>query len=127
MVAMTAGATLAQEEAAPPAPAAKAVVEFGTGLDYETRDLIEPGAVFAPEIGQVWCLTRIDGLEAPASVTHVWYHGGETRARVDLPVNSASWRTWSSKRILPSWTGRWEVKVLDAEGTVLGASAFEIH
>ena len=60
-------------------------------------------------------------------MTHAWYHEGETRARVDLPVGSLSWRTWSSKRILPSWTGRWEVKVLDAEGTVLGAAAFEIR
>jgi hypothetical protein len=117
--------TPAPEKAA--ASTARVTFEFGRGLDRETRTLQEPGTTFASDVDEVWCLTRIEGLAAPTTVTHAWYQEGETRARVDLPVGSANWRTWSSKRILPAWTGRWEVKVLDADGTVLGSAAFEIQ
>ena len=48
-------------------------------------------------------------------------------ARVELNVGSGYWRTWSSKAILPEQTGPWEVKVLDAEGTVLAAAGFVIE
>jgi hypothetical protein len=128
LLTLLAAAAMAQtEEAVAPAAAGWVTIEFGSGLDAETRQLIEPGTTFAPDVDKVWCLTRVEGLTAPTTVTHAWYQEGETRARVDLPVGSANWRTWSSKRILPSWTGRWEVKVLDAEGTVLGSASFEIQ
>ena len=66
-------------------------------------------------------------VSAPDTVTHVWYHEGKTMARVDLNIGSADWRTWSSKRILPSWTGSWEVKVLDADGMVLASAGFVVE
>ena len=112
----------AAETAAP-----RVEIGFGTALDRETRTLVESATAFPANTERVWCLTRVIGLEAPATVTHVWYHGGQTRARVDLTVGSADWRTWSSKRMLPGWTGTWEVKVLDADGTVLGSASFEVN
>ncbi|MCP4572388.1 MAG: DUF2914 domain-containing protein [bacterium] len=72
-------------------------------------------------------MTRVWGLAGDTSVTHAWYHEGETKARVDLPVFGGHWRTWSSKLILPAWTGAWEVKVLDADGSVLASASFEIR
>ena len=99
---------------------------FGRDLDKATRTLVEPGEVFAPDVERVWCMTRVEGLTPPTSVTHVWYHDGQTKAKVDLSIGSQNWRTWSSKKILAGWTGRWEVKVLDADGTVIGAATFEI-
>ncbi|RKZ13922.1 hypothetical protein DRQ50_09745, partial [bacterium] len=95
-------------------------IEFGRALDRETRMLVETGTEFPADIERVWCLTRVIGLEAPTSITHVWYHDGQTRARVDLKVGSSNWRTWSAKSMLAGWTGTWELKVLDADGTVLG-------
>jgi len=65
-------------------------------------------------------------MTPPAIVTHVWYHEGKTMSRIDLKVGSADWRTWSSKRILPAWRGRWEVKVLDDEGMVLSSARFVV-
>ena len=65
-------------------------------------------------------------MSPPTTVTHAWYHEGKTMARVDLTVGSENWRTWSSKSYLPSWTGSWEVKVLDTDGMVLGAAEFEV-
>ena len=45
---------------------------------------------------------------------------------VDLPVKSASWRTYSSKTIPEYWTGDWEVRVVDAEGNTLASIPFTV-
>lgn len=100
---------------------------FGTDVDRETRRIVDQADAFGPDVERVFCLTRVRGLGGDTTVTHAWYHEGETKARVDLPVRAAHWRTWSSKRILPTWTGAWEVKVLDADGTVLASASFEIR
>ncbi len=118
-----------QQESPAVAPAAEAVVEiaFGTDIDREKRELVGESAAFTAGIEKVFCLSRILGLEAPTSVTHVWYRDGKTMARVDLNVGSSNWRTWSSKRLLPDWTGRWEVKILDSDGRVLGGGDFVVN
>jgi hypothetical protein len=43
-----------------------------------------------------------------------------------LPVRSIAWRTYSEKKILPQWTGNWEVKVVDTTGATLTSVAFTI-
>ena len=93
-------------------------------VDRATRTPVEPVASLTTDEGPVACFTRVTGAVGETFVTHVWYHEGETRARVELPVRSSDWRTWSRKSLLPSWTGRWTVKVLDADGIVLATSAF---
>jgi hypothetical protein len=99
---------------------------FGTGVDLETRSVIDQGTVFTADGEKVYCMTRVHGMSPPTSVTHAWYYEGKTMARVDLTVGSENWRTWSSKSYLPSWTGSWEVKVLDPDGMVLGSAGFEV-
>ncbi len=101
--------------------------QLGTELDRVTRELVDPGDHFAADAGTIYCLTRVQGLEVPTTITHAWYHEGEAKARVTLKVGSSNWRTWSSKRILPAWTGAWEVKVLDASGKVLHTAAFVVE
>ena len=101
-------------------------ISFGTDIDRENRELVGETAQFSAGIEKIYCLTRLQGLEAPTSVTHVWYRDGKTMARVDLNVASSDWRTWSSKRLLPEWTGNWEVKVLDSDGRVLSSAGFEV-
>lgn len=129
LLALTAVLALAAPLAAQEETAAGVQVDlaFGTGLDGQTRNLEGEGVAFPAATEKVFCLTRIRGLEAPGTVTHAWYHEGRTLARVDLPVGSADWRTWSSKRLLPSWTGHWEVKVLDASGKVLATAGFDVN
>ncbi len=100
---------------------------LGRGLDIPNRAIVDPADAFDSAVGQVFCLARVVGAVAPTSVTFVWYHEGKTMARVDLPVRSADYRTWSSKNILPAWTGAWEIKVLDPKGQVLGQASFRIN
>ncbi len=121
-----AGAVLAQD----PAPAdglAVAEIGFGTGWDPEQLALTGEAATFPAGTDRIFCRTLITGAEEPTSVVHVWYHEGKTMARVELAVGSSHWRTKSSKRLLPEWTGAWEVRVLDAAGTLLESATFTVE
>ncbi len=113
---------------AAPAAAELAVstMVIAADFDREARAPVSPGETFAAADSPLWCYTRITGAETPLEVTHVWYHEGETRARVILPVRSSDWRTWSAKELRPAWVGRWEVKVLDPDGLVLAARSFTV-
>lgn len=79
------------------------------------------------DVGQVYLWTRITGAEGETEVVHVWYRGDEEMARVPLRVASPSWRTWSSKNILPAWTGRWRVEVEGPDGSVLETVSFTVE
>lgn len=79
------------------------------------------------EVGRAFLWTRIAGAGDTTTVTHVWYRGEEEVARVDLPVNGPDWRTYSTKRILSSWTGPWRVEVRDATGQVLQTVNFNVQ
>lgn len=111
------------------ATAAVSVPEIVVCLDVDraTRAPVGAAEVFAADVGQLYCFTRIEDAAAPTAVEHVWYRDGETVARVSLDVGAKSWRTWSSKRVKSSWTGAWEVKVLDEAGLVLASVAFRIE
>ncbi len=123
---------LAGAVAAAPAPGRESAaslrceVAVGREIDRPTRSLVAPASEFPATVGKVYCLARVTGAATPTEVTFVWYHGGRTMARVTLPVRSADYRTWSSKNIMPAWTGSWEVKVLDPKGQVVGETSFLI-
>ncbi|HOX25240.1 MAG TPA: DUF2914 domain-containing protein [Candidatus Krumholzibacteria bacterium] len=133
VIALAAGALVvaasAQPAAVPAAGGELVVAEMavGTGYDRDTRTLAGEGTSFPADCGRLWCRTRITGAAGSGSVSHVWYHEGKTMARVDLAVESGDWRTVSSKQLLPAWTGAWEVKVLDAAGTVLRTASFTVQ
>ncbi len=125
MVAVTA---VAQDAAEPAAFGGLSVTEIVIcrDMDRETRMPVGASDRFTLDDTTLTCFTRITGAVDPTVVSHVWYHEGETRSRVELPVRSIEWRTWSSKSLLPAWTGRWTVKVLDAEGLVLASIDFTV-
>ena len=127
MVAAVFVAGAAAQDTAPAATLEVAEMGFGTGYDPETRRLVGVDTVFPAGTGTIYCRTRITGATEPMTATHVWYRDGTTMARVELNVGSASWRTVSSKRLLPDWTGQWEVRVLDASGTLLRSETFTVQ
>lgn len=79
------------------------------------------------DVGRVLLWTRITGASGQTGVEHVWYRGDQEMARVSLDVGGSDWRTWSSKRILPSWTGRWRVEVRGPAGDVLETTRFTVE
>ncbi|MFO7654773.1 MAG: DUF2914 domain-containing protein [Candidatus Krumholzibacteriia bacterium] len=127
----TAGAAVAPDEAAVDTTAAPdglavAGIRFGTGIDPERREPAGVADTFAADVGRVYCWTLVEGARTPTQITHAWYHQGEPMAKVVLPVGAQRWRTYSSKAILPEWTGPWEVKVLDAQGAIIGSASFTV-
>jgi hypothetical protein len=94
-------------------------------LDVQGRQPVEPGESFAADVGKVWCWSKIKDGQG-TTISHVYYHDGEEKAVVNLAIRSPLFRTYSSKRILPSWTGPWRVDIVDTNGNVLKSLDFTI-
>jgi len=92
----------------------------------EERLPVGEAAEFGAGIGTVFCWSKITGAADSTSITHLWLYSGKEMARVELPVKSPAWRTWSSKKILPMWSGNWEVRILDSGGQILRSVTFLI-
>ena len=82
--------------------------------------------MFPRQNGTLYCFTRVVGAEGETVVYHLWYYGEELMSRVELPVKSPSWRTWSAKELLEDWPGTWRVEVQDAEGNQLEKINFKL-
>ena len=90
------------------------------------RSPSEGGIRFPSTVDKLYCFSRISNIESATQIQHVWYYNNVERARVELPISPPSWRTYSSKRIMPEETGRWRVDILDKDGNVLKTLGFDI-
>ena len=93
----------------------------------EDREPVGVDTIFADTLEKLYCFTKIVGATDTTSIYHVWYFGDEEKAKVNLPIKSSSWRTWSSKIIAKDWMGKWHVEITTEEGDLLGKKEFEIH
>jgi hypothetical protein len=75
----------------------------------------------------VYCFFKVVGAVDPTQITVNWYYQGSLKSSLKLPVNSAGWRTWSSKSISPEWTGEWMVEILAEDGAPLESIIFFIE
>jgi hypothetical protein len=91
------------------------------------RAPIGSGSVFHTSIGRLYCFTKVVGAKTDTSILHHWYLNGKLKSSVTLPVNSAAWRTWSSKDIMPGESGDWMVEVLTADGDALESILFLVQ
>jgi len=99
-------------------------MEFCTGV--QDREPVNPDTTFLSTVENVYCFTQITGATEPATIKHVWYYNGEEKTSVELNIGGDSWRTWSSKRILEDWTGKWRVDVVSASGEILMSKGFTV-
>lgn len=91
------------------------------------RAPIGRGSVFPASIGRLYCFTKVVGAKTETAIIHHWYLNGKLKASVRLPVNSASWRTWSSKVITAGEAGDWMVEVLTADGEAIESILFIVQ
>ncbi len=117
---MILAAASAAEEGTAGASIEKAVI----CTSIEDRSPVGVNTQFFEQIDRLYCYTHVTGCNPPDSIAHVWYHEGREKAKVMLPVRSASWRTWSSKTILPGWSGAWRVEILSGRGDLLHTVRF---
>jgi hypothetical protein len=85
-----------------------------------------PDTAFASTVENVWCFVKVVGAADTTAITQVWYYNNREMSRVELAVKSASWRTWSSKKIPAESKGTWRVDVLSPSGEVLKSGSFSI-
>ncbi len=118
----------AQDKAAgdPAGGGALSVTRSAIAREVEEREPVEEATTFPADVGHLVCFTQVEGAEGEAVIRHVWTLGGEEKARVELPIRSSSWRTWSRKNIPPEWSGDWTVTVEDAAGHVLTRLMFTV-
>ena len=95
-------------------------------LQVEEREPVDSDTVFRPDVGQLFAYTQVEGIPGPTRITHVWYHGDKEMFRKDLQIGNNGWRTWTSKKILSSWTGPWKVAILDQNGNAVKTMEFTI-
>lgn len=96
------------------------------------RDVVDrtpqgTGEVFPSSVGKLFAFTRIEGATGETNIKHLWFFNDRLMAEVSLPVRSANWRTYSSKRILPQWTGSWRVDITTEDGLLLKSLHFRIE
>jgi len=90
----------------------------------ENKEPVSELDVISSDTPKVYFFTELRGLNGH-TVTHRWEYSGETMAEVSFEVGGDRWRTWSSKNMLPAWSGVWEVSVLDEGGNIMMQKSFE--
>ena len=93
----------------------------------ENRSPIASASVFSDTVGKLYCFTKVVGAATDTAIVHHWYLNGKLKTSVTLPVRSASWRTWSSKKISPGETGDWMVEVVTEDGHALESILFLVQ
>jgi hypothetical protein len=114
----------AQEAGTQTTAATVSVQDAAICQEVVDRTPMGTGDVFSPNVPELYCFTRIVGAQENTEVTHNWYYKGNLMASVVLPVNSASWRTWSKKSMSPDMMGEWMVEILSKEGVPLESIIF---
>ncbi len=103
------------------------VEESAIALDVIDRMPVGSDSTFVASVGRVFCWTRVAGAEGEVVIHHVWFHGDQEMADMELRIGGSPWRTWSSKAIVPEWTGAWRVEVRDSAGNVIETIRFTVQ
>jgi hypothetical protein len=82
---------------------------------------------FPGTVKKLYAFTRITGATKDTIIWHLWFYGDKLMAEVRLPVKSVNWRTYSSKRIFPGWTGEWRVDITNEDGLLLKTLYFTVE
>jgi len=103
------------------------VSEASLTTGIQERMPVDQVEVLPAGVTTLYCFSRIVGAAEETMIQHVWFRGDTELARVELPVRSINWRTWSSKRIPADWTGNWRVEIQDQFGEVLTTLPFTVQ
>jgi Protein of unknown function (DUF2914) len=110
-----------------PAAAPLEVTEAAVATGIESLTPQGAAETFPSSVGMLVAYCRITGAAGEAAVKHLWFYGDRLMSEIRLPVKSPNWRTYSSKTILPGWTGAWRVDITDEDGKVLKTLSFTIE
>lgn len=72
----------------------------------------------------IYFFTELKGMTGQ-NIIHRWAYKGQTMAEVKFNIGAPRWRVWSSKTLMPSWTGEWTVSVVDEQDQEVFSDSFE--
>jgi hypothetical protein len=98
-----------------------ALARFTTAV--ENREPVDAVTFLENDATRIYFYTDLRDLSGE-TIVHRWELGGEVMAEVPFAVGSDRWRVWSSKRLLPAWTGDWTVAVVKGDGEVIASESF---
>jgi len=90
----------------------------------ENKEPVSELKTISNNVAGVYFFTELRGLDGH-TITHRWEYNSKVMAEIPFTIGANRWRTWSSKNILPDWTGTWTVSVLDEGGNVIEQNEFE--
>jgi len=109
-------------ETKPPAQSGEvARAVFTTGI--KDREPVDQVTTLSTDKDKIYFFTEIRNMSGHI-IKHRWEYNGKTMAEVEFGVGGPRWRVWSTKSLLPQWTGEWKVSVVDEAGKVLSESSF---
>ena len=96
---------------------------FTIGIDNH-EPVLGISSISSESFTSISFFTELNELDGH-NITHQWTFNGKIMFEKTFEVKSARWRVWTSKTLIPSWTGMWTVNVLDDDRSVLSSSSFE--
>ena len=96
---------------------------FTTGIDNrEPVGIVD--SIDSTSNNSISFYTEITNMSGQ-TITHQWTHMDKIMFEKTFEVKAERWRVWTSKTLIPNWTGTWTVNVLDAERELLASKSFE--
>ena len=77
------------------------------------------------QVSNLFFFTQVEGANDQI-IYHRWLFKNQEMARIPLKINSNLYRTWSSKRLIPDWQGKWTIEVLNETKEVIHRQTFEL-
>lgn len=98
---------------------------FTTGInDREPVGIVD--SIDSTSNNSISFFTEITNMSGQ-TVTHQWTHLDKIMFEKTFEVKAERWRVWTSKTLIPNWTGTWTVNVLDADSELLTSKSFEFQ
>ena len=90
----------------------------------EQREPVDEIGQLGIDHGRIYFFSEIHNGQGH-TITHRWLYQGKVMAEITFDIKGPRWRVWSSKNLLPFWTGTWTVQVVDGDGRVLTEKTFK--
>ncbi len=89
----------------------------------EEKEPVDQIKELTTDSSKIYFFTEITGMDG-LTMIHRWEYNDKVMAEVSFAVKANRWRVWSSKNLMPAWTGEWQVSVVDEGGNVLATESF---
>jgi len=89
----------------------------------ENREPVDQLVSVPAEMQKAFYFTELLNFKGQ-TITHQWMFQGQEMYRLSFEVKGPRWRVWSSKRMLPRWSGSWTVNILDSNEQVIKSDSF---